>query len=91
MILKTIKINPFKKSSHHWIKKHEKDFEIMDYDGWDRNNLEEDLNKKISHREFVRKAIRCTVSMKRSPKYFYEPWYTRLKNTLKRKGHETKI
>lgn len=55
-----------KKKPEEWLQEPEyKLYKIIDPDGWDRKNFEEDWNKPITKEEFDQKLMYSTIMTKR--------------------------
>jgi len=55
------------KSGLDWEKDYKNEFDILDYDGWDRANFEESFAEEITLKEFMNRVIRCTCMFKKPP------------------------
>jgi hypothetical protein len=58
-----------KRSSSYWLRKHQENAitpyvkEIIDHDGWDRDNFEESWNERITKKEFDRRLSKSTCNI----------------------------
>ena len=51
-------------TSYEWMKQLGiEEEEILDFDGWDRANLIESLNAKLTEEEFVNRLAGCTIKI----------------------------
>jgi hypothetical protein len=50
------------KSTHSWLTEPEyRHIDILDYDGWDRTNLEQSLEELITQKEFEERLSKSTI------------------------------